>query len=143
MVIATQNPVMSLKADILPESQLDRFLLRIPMGYPSREFELQVLASHRDGEPVDTLQPAINGQQVIELQESVRRVAVDAALNSYLLDIVLATRKCEELHVGASTRGALALYRAAQAAASSRRAEPTSCPDDIKTLRLCRCWPIA
>src|SRR5208283_763428 len=109
MVIATQNPVEFEGTYPLPESQLDRFLLRIPMGYPSREVELQVLTSHRDGEPVDSLQAALDGRQVVELQEAVRRVEVDATLNCYLLDIVLATRKCEELHVGASTRGALAL----------------------------------
>ncbi len=133
MVIATQNPVEFEGTYPLPESQLDRFLLRIPMGYPSREVELQVLLNHRDGEPVDTLQPAIDGREVIELQAAVRKVAVDAALNGYLLEIVLATRKCEELHVGASTRGALALYRAAQAAALIAGREYVV-PDDIKTL---------
>ena len=133
MVIATQNPVEFEGTYPLPESQLDRFLLRIPMGYPAREVELQVLASHRDGEPVDSLQPAIDCGEVIELQEAVRQVAVDAALNGYLLEIVLATRTCQELHVGASTRGALALYRAAQAAALV--AERTFVvPDDIKRL---------
>ena len=133
MVIATQNPVEFEGTYPLPESQLDRFLLRIPMGYPSREVELQVLTSHREGEPVDSLQAALDGQQVVELQEAVRRVEVDAALNSYLLDIVLATRKCEELHVGASTRGALALYRAAQSAALIA-ARDYVVPDDIKSL---------
>ena len=133
MVIATQNPVEFEGTYPLPESQLDRFLLRIPMGYPAREVELQVLASHRDGEPVDCLQPAIDCRDVIELQEAVRRVAVDEALNGYLLEIVLATRRCEELHVGASTRGALALYRAAQAAALVA-GRSFVVPDDIKTL---------
>jgi MoxR-like ATPase len=133
MVIATQNPVEFEGTYPLPESQLDRFLLRIPMGYPSREVELQVLASHRDGEPVDSLQAAIDCRDVIELQEAVRGVAVDAALNGYLLEIVLATRRCEELHVGASTRGALALYRAAQAAALVAGRNYVV-PDDIKTL---------
>jgi MoxR-like ATPase len=133
MVIATQNPVEFEGTYPLPESQLDRFLLRIPMGYPAREVELQVLASHRNGEPVDALQPAIDCRDVIELQEVVRRVAVDDALNAYLLEIVLATRKCEELHVGASTRGALALYRAVQAAALVAGRNYVV-PDDIKSL---------
>jgi MoxR-like ATPase len=133
MVIATQNPVEFEGTYPLPESQLDRFLLRIPMGYPSREVELQVLLNHRDGEPVDSLQAAIDCREVIELQQAVRKVTVDAALNGYLLEIVFATRKCEELHVGASTRGALALYRAAQAAALIAGREYVV-PDDIKTL---------
>ena len=133
VIAATQNPVEFEGTYPLPESQLDRFLLRIPMGYPSREVELQVLSSHRNGEPVDSLQPAIDCREVIELQEAVRKVAVDTALNGYLLEIVLATRKCEELHVGASTRGALALYRAAQAAALIAGREYVV-PDDIKTL---------
>ncbi len=133
MVIATQNPVEFEGTYPLPESQLDRFLLRIPMGYPSREVELQVLTSHRDGEPVDSLQAALDCRQVIELQDAVRRVEVDATLNGYLLDIVLATRRCEELHVGASTRGALALYRAAQSAALIAGREYVV-PDDIKNL---------
>ncbi len=133
MVIATQNPVEFEGTYPLPESQLDRFLLRIPMGYPSREVELEVLTSHRDGEPVDTLQPCLDCRQVAELQDAVRRVVVDASLNGYLLDLVLATRKCEELHVGASTRGALALYRAAQAAALAAGRNYVV-PDDIKTL---------
>jgi MoxR-like ATPase len=133
MVIATQNPVEFEGTYPLPESQLDRFLLRIPMGYPAREIELQVLASHRDGEPVDSLRPAIDCREVIELQETVRKVAVDAALNDYLLEIVLATRRCDELHVGASTRGALALYRAAQAAALVAGRNYVV-PDEIKSL---------
>jgi MoxR-like ATPase len=103
------------------------------MGYPAREFELQVLTSHRHGEPVDSLQAALDTRQVVELQEAVRQVTVEETLNSYLLDIVLATRNCEELHVGASTRGALALYRAAQSAALIAGREFVV-PDDIKSL---------
>ncbi len=133
MVVATQNPVEFEGTYPLPESQLDRFLLRIPMGYPSREVELQVLASHREGEPVDSLQAVLECRQVVELQEAVRRVRIDDALNGYLLDIVLATRTCDELHVGASTRGALALYRAAQAAALIAGRDYVV-PDDIKSL---------
>jgi MoxR-like ATPase len=133
MVIATQNPIEFEGTYPLPESQLDRFLLRIPMGYPSRETELQVLTSHREGEPVDSLQAVLDCQQIVELQEAVRRVKVEDSMNGYLLDIVTATRQCEELHVGVSTRGALALYRAAQAAALVAGRDYVV-PDDIKTL---------
>jgi len=117
MVIATQNPVEFEGTYPLPESQLDRFLMRSAMGYPSREVEMQVLVSHRQGEPVDDLQPVLDGPQVVALQEAVRGVEVEESIHGYLLDIVQATRDCAELHVGASTRGALSLYRAAQAAA--------------------------
>ena len=104
MVIATQNPFEFEGTYPLPESQLDRFLMRISIGYPGREDELQVLTSHRSGEPVDSLAPAIDSEQVRMLQESVRQVAVDEAIQSYLLSIVHATRRCDELQVGASTR---------------------------------------
>ena len=133
MVIATQNPVEFEGTYPLPESQLDRFLLRIPLGYPKRDVELQVLTSHREGEPVDSLAPALDCDQVAALQAAVRQVAFEDSINQYVLDIVEATRRCDELHVGVSTRGALALYRAAQAAAlvSGRR---FVVPDDVKRL---------
>jgi MoxR-like ATPase len=133
MVIATQNPAEFEGTYPLPESQLDRFLLRIPVGYPTREMELQVLTSHREGEPVDTLEPVLACDQIAELQTAVRHVAVEEAINHYVLDIVQATRECDDLHVGVSPRGALALYRASQAAAivSGRR---YVVPDDVKKL---------
>jgi len=133
MVIATQNPVEFEGTYPLPESQLDRFLLRIPLGYPRREVELQVLNSHRGGEPVDSLAPVLSCVQVVELQEAVRRVAVDDSINTYLLDIVESTRTCDDLQVGVSTRGALAFYRGVQAAAFvAGRAYVV--PDDVKQL---------
>ncbi len=133
MVIATQNPFEFEGTYPLPESQLDRFLLRIAVGYPDREDELQVLASHRIGEPVDKLQHVVDGQQVIALQQAVRQVKMDDSINSYLLDIVDATRQCEELRVGVSTRGALCLYRASQALALVENRDFVI-PDDIKRL---------
>ncbi|MFZ1936039.1 MAG: AAA family ATPase [Thermoguttaceae bacterium] len=133
MVIATQNPVEFEGTYPLPESQLDRFLLRIPLGYPERGVELQVLTSHREGEPVDSLAPVLDCEQVSALQAAVRQVTIEDSINQYVLDIVEATRRCDELHVGVSTRGALALYRAAQAAAlvAGRR---FAVPDDVKQL---------
>lgn len=133
MVIATQNPVEFEGTYPLPESQLDRFLLRLPVGYLERDVELQVLTSHRRGEPVDTLEPVLGCEQVIALQEAVRQVEVEDSINCYLLDIVEATRSCDDLYVGTSIRGTLALYRAAQAAAliAGRR---YVVPDDVKQL---------
>ena len=133
MVIATQNPLEFEGTYPLPESQLDRFLLRISVGYPDREHELEVLSSHREGEPVDRLEPVLSGEQIIELQEAVRRVKVDSSIDAYLLDIVHATRNSDDLHVGASIRGALSLYRASQAAALVEGRDFVV-PDDVKRL---------
>ncbi|NQU23846.1 MAG: MoxR family ATPase [Candidatus Nealsonbacteria bacterium] len=133
MVVATQNPVEFEGTYPLPESQLDRFLLRIAVGYPDRQSELNVLKSHRDGEPVDTLQPALTCQQVAALQQSVRQVAVEDSINDYLMDVIEATRRCDDLRVGTSTRGALALYRACQASALIAGRQYVV-PDDVKQL---------
>jgi MoxR-like ATPase len=133
MVIATQNPIEFEGTYPLPESQLDRFLLRISVGYLQREVEQEVLTSHRNGEPVDRLEPALSCDQVVALQEAVRRVAVEDSINGYLLDIVEATRRCHELHVGSSIRGSLVLYRAAQAAALVAGRQYVV-PDDVKRL---------
>ena len=133
IVLATQNPYEFEGTYVLPESQLDRFMLRLRMGYPIRSEERKVLASHRDGEPVETLGAVLTAEEVLQLQRGVRMVQVDDAITDYLLDIVHATRRSEDLHVGVSTRGALTLYRAAQSLAlvSGRY---YVVPDDIKTL---------
>ena len=133
MVIATQNPLEFEGTYPLPESQLDRFLLRISVGYPDRAHELDVLTTHREGEPVERLEPALSGEQVVALQEAVRRVTVEESINGYLLDIAQATRDSEDLHVGASTRAALSLYRASQAAALVEGRDYVV-PDDVKCL---------
>ena len=122
MVIATQNPYEFEGTYPLPESQLDRFLMRISIGYPRREDEIQVLTSHRTGEPVDKLAAVLNGQQIIDLQQAVRNVKMEASLHEYLLDIVHATRESGELQVGASTRGALCLDRKSTRLNSSHHA---------------------
>jgi MoxR-like ATPase len=133
IVLATQNPYEFEGTYVLPESQLDRFMIRLKMGYPVRSEERRVLSSHRSGEPVESLRPVVTGDDVQALQRAVRAVRVDDAIAEYLLDIVHATRKAEELHVGVSTRGALTLYRASQSLAmvSGRDYVVT---DDVKTL---------
>jgi MoxR-like ATPase len=133
MVIATQNPFEFEGTYPLPESQLDRFLLRIALGYPDREDELAILNSHRLGEPVEELQPVLDGAQIMELQRAVREVAVSDPVQEYLLDVIHSTRQCDELHVGASTRAALDLYRASQALALVENRDFVV-PDDIKRL---------
>lgn len=133
MVIATQNPFEFEGTYPLPESQLDRFLMRIAVGYPDRDDELQVLSTHRVGEPIENLQHVLDAAQVNSLQQAVRRVTMDESINGYLLDIVEATRKCEDLRVGVSTRGALCLYRASQALALVENRDFVI-PDDVKRL---------
>ena len=133
LVIATQNPLEFEGTYPLPESQLDRFLLRISLGYPGREHELEVLRSHRDGEPVERLAPVLTTDEIARLQARVRQIRVDESIDGYLLDVVHATRGCEDLHVGVSTRGALALYRACQALALIEGRDYVV-PDDVQRL---------
>ncbi len=135
MVVATQNPFEFEGTYPLPESQLDRFLFRISLGYPDRDEEKRVLVSHRENNPVDILDSVITAEQVTDLQQAVRNVAVDDSIYDYLLDIVTATRESEELHVGVSTRGALSLYRASQSLALIRGRDFVV-PDDVKELTI-------
>lgn len=133
MVIATQNPFEFEGTYPLPESQLDRFLVRISMGYPNREDERRVLESHRRQDPIESLAPVLSTSDVTEMQAAVRKIEIDSSINDYLLDIVHATRQSDELRVGVSTRGALSFSRAAQAmAAVSGRTYVI--PDDVKAL---------
>lgn len=133
LVLATQNPFEFEGTYPLPESQLDRFLMRMAVGYPDRSAERDILQQHRGGEPVDALQPVIGSAEVLALQAKAREVRVDPALGDYVLDLVEATRKHPEVTLGASTRAGLALYRATQAAALIDGRDYTV-PDDVKQL---------
>lgn len=133
LVIATQNPFEFEGTYALPESQLDRFLLRSSLGYPNRESERQLLDSHRHGEPVNTLDSVVTCDEVIAIQQAVRDVRVEGSVADYLLDIVHSTRECPELHVGVSTRGGLSHYRAAQAMAFIEGRDYVI-PEDVKRL---------
>jgi MoxR-like ATPase len=133
LVVATQNPHEFEGTYPLPESQLDRFLLRLKVGYPSREAERDILTQHRAGEPVEKLEPVLQPADVIALQEYVRSVRVDPAISEYILDLINETRKHAELALGASTRGALALYRAVQGYAVTAGRD-YAVPDDVKAL---------
>jgi MoxR-like ATPase len=133
MVLATQNPIEHHGTYPLPESQLDRFMLRLRVGYPSLQDEKQILRDREHADPLDDLIPVMSGEEVVELQRSVSAVAVDDALVEYLMSIVAATRDSEMLDLGVSPRGSLALFRAAQALALTE--ERSYCiPDDIKRL---------
>ncbi len=135
LVIATQNPFEFEGTYLLPESQLDRFLLRITVGYPAREHELALLMSHRDGQPVDRLKPVIDLAKIEQLQSDVRKIRFDDSLANYLLAIVHATRQSSQVQVGASTRATLAYYRAAQSLALVEGRDHVI-PDDIKRLAI-------
>ncbi|MSR53080.1 MAG: MoxR family ATPase [Gemmataceae bacterium] len=132
-VVATQNPYEFEGTYPLPESQLDRFLLRTDMGYPARQAERDLLRQHRDGEPVDRLRPVLHASDITRLQERVREVKVTDAIADYVLDIVEATRVRGDIVLGASTRAAIGLYRAAQAIALLDGRDYVV-PDDVKGL---------
>ncbi|MBI3357645.1 MAG: MoxR family ATPase [Nitrospirae bacterium] len=133
MVIATQNPAEYHGTFPLPESQLDRFLMRLRIGYPSPEEEKKVLDRSQSLHPAEDLQPILTAQDVLDLQAQVDKVLMEESLMEYLLSIVQTTRQSELLSLGVSTRGALALSRAAKAL-SLVRGRTYCLPDDIKEL---------
>ncbi len=133
LVLATQNPYEFEGTYPLPESQLDRFLIRVRLGYPDRVAERRILTGHRAGEPVDQMQPILSTAEVLSLQHATRQIRFEASLGDYLLDIIAATRMSTEIRLGASTRAALGFYRAAQALALIE-GRTYVVPDDIKAL---------
>lgn len=137
LVIATQNPYEFEGTYPLPENQLDRFMVCLEVGYPSRDVEREVLQRHRSGEPTEQLQSVATAEQIMELQRQVSEIRVEDSVAEYMLDIVEATRNHPELSLGASTRGALTLYRAAQAMAMADDRDYVL-PDDVKQL----CVPV-
>ena len=133
IVLSTQNPFEFEGPYPLPESQLDRFLMKIRVGYPSRENELQVLASQARSHPIDTLTPVMSGEQVVAIQQRVREVRVEDSIAEYIISLVTETRRSKSLTIGASPRGSLFLYRAAQALALVEGRDYLV-PDDVKRL---------
>ena len=133
LVIATQNPIENEGTYPLPESQLDRFLLKVSVGYPDRDAELQILASHGDHDLLDDVRPAVTAAQVNGLVAAARPVHIAPALQGYLVDLADATRRHPHVAVGMSPRATLALQRVARARAATRNRTFVT-PDDIKTL---------
>jgi MoxR-like ATPase len=133
LVIATQNPVEHHGTYPLPESQMDRFLIRARMGYPEAAAEREILRSEAGVSRLEDLRPVLTGAEVLEMQQAVKHVRVDESLVTYALEIVRRTRESEFLSLGVSPRGSQALYRAAQAMAFlDGRAYCT--PEDFKPL---------
>ena len=133
MVLATQNPVEYLGTYPLPEAQLDRFTLKISIGYPSPDDESRILTRFKVDNPLASLPPVADGQYILQLQETVKKVYVDESLNHYIVDITDATRKNPDVLLGASPRGSLCLYRASQAWAFYKGRDYVI-PDDIKKM---------
>ena len=133
MVVATQNPAEHHGTYPLPESQLDRFLMRIKMGYPSQETEKEILRNRAADDPIAALEPVADVADVLSMQQAVARVKVDASLHDYALEIVNRTRKTDQLALGVSPRGTLMLQRAAQARAFLEGRD-FCLPDDFKQL---------
>ena len=133
LVLATQNPIEYEGTFPLPEAQLDRFLMRLSLGYPGAGDEIQMLRNLRKQHPIETVQQVADGTELLNLHDSVTDVHVDGSLEQYILAIVQATRTHPDVALGASPRGSLALYKAAQALAALRERDFVI-PDDIKTL---------
>jgi MoxR-like ATPase len=135
LVLATQNPIEHHGTYPLPESQLDRFLMRIRMGYPNRASEKEIMRSHAGRSSADQTEPLLDAADVITIQETVSQVKVDDSLLDYALEIVDRTRQTEQFSLGVSPRGALMLHRAAQAYAHLEGRD-YCLPDDFKRLVL-------
>jgi len=133
VVIATQNPIEHHGTYPLPESQLDRFLMRVRMGYPDEEHEKEILRTQRLSHPIDDVEPVLTAEEVMEIQADVRSVQVEPSLSDYLVRLAAATRRSADLSLGVSPRGTLLLQRAAQAhALISGRSYLV--PDDVKAV---------
>jgi MoxR-like ATPase len=135
LVLATQNPYEFEGTYPLPESQLDRFLLRLAIGYPSAEQERDVLEAQQHSHPLESLGPVVTAEQVSELQAATRAVSVDGSILDYIVAISGASRTAPEMSVGVSPRGSLALRRAAQGLALVRGRDYVI-PDDVKELAI-------
>jgi MoxR-like ATPase len=135
LVLATQNPAEHFGTYPLPESQMDRFLLRIQIGYPGRAVEKEILRDRSAADPVAELSPVIDHATLIKVQDGVERVAVDEAILDYAMAVIEETRRHPQIAVGVSTRGAIGWYRAAQAAALLD-GRGYCVPDDVKGMAI-------
>ncbi|MEE9198992.1 MAG: MoxR family ATPase [Dehalococcoidia bacterium] len=133
LVMATQNPIEYEGTFTLPEAQLDRFMLRISLGYPSAAHEISIVESQQYAHPIEKLSPVTSPEEIVTLQEAVKGIYVDRLIKRYIVAIVEATRNYPNIFLGASPRGSLALFRASQARAMLKERDFVL-PDDIKTL---------
>ena len=130
MVLATQNPVGSAGTQLLPSSQLDRFMIRTTMGYPDRQSQVDILRERHHENPLDRLRGVVTCEELLELIESAKQVHIADAVYDYIVDLVDATRSSELVELGVSPRGALALCRMAKAHAFVRGGDFVT-PEDV------------
>jgi MoxR-like ATPase len=133
LLVATQNPIELEGTFPLPEAQLDRFLLRVRMGYPDEDEEERMLDRFNRANPIDSIVPVTEGLDIVQAQENVRRIYVDPVLSNYMVRLTQATRAHDDVELGASPRATLGLYRCSQAFAAIRGREYIT-PDDVKVL---------
>ncbi len=133
IVVATQNPVDHEGTFPLPEAQLDRFLIRLSLGYPTREEEAKLLDRLQGGHPIDELEPVATAAELVACQRAVREVYVDPKVRDYILEVVRGTREHDDVQLGGSPRASLALFRTAQALAAVR-GSTFVLPDDVKKM---------
>ena len=133
MVLATQNPIEYEGTFPLPEAQLDRFLMRIRIGYPSFSNEIDILELQQLRHPIETLLPVITSNEIIEIQELIKNVYVSPAVKRYIVELTRATRDHNDVYLGASPRGSLGLFRVSQAKAATLGRDFVL-PDDVKGL---------
>ncbi len=133
LVLATQNPIELEGTFPLPEAQVDRFLIKLPIGYPTEEEEHAILLRFEREDPLETLKPVTTPDELIGMQRRVQEVRVEESVRGYIVNVVRATRERREIQLGASPRGTLALYKCAQALAAIRGREYVL-PDDVKLL---------
>jgi MoxR-like ATPase len=138
MLVATQNPFEFEGTYYLPENQLDRFIVKISLGYPERSSEHRILTTRPGRNALENLKPVMTAAEVIEMQDQVPAIRMDPSVVDYILDLVDATRHNDDLHLGVSPRGSLALTQAAQAAAVLANRDYVT-PDDVKRLFLPVC----
>ncbi len=132
-VVATLNPVEHHGTYPLPDSQIDRFFMRLEIGYPDREAEKEIIVRQRIVNPSETLRPVLSIEDVLELQRKVREILVDESILDYMLALVKETRSHPAVELGVSPRGSLSLYRSVQALALVE-GRPFTVPDDVKSL---------
>ena len=133
MVLATQNPIEYEGTFPLPEAQLDRFMLRIRLGYPTKDEEMEVLDRQRQVHPIEAIGQVVSVEELLEAQEAIKEIYIDDLVKSYMVDLVRETRQHPDVYLGSSSRGALALYRLGQARAAMFGRDYVL-PDDIKAL---------
>jgi MoxR-like ATPase len=136
LVLATQNPIELEGTFPLPEAQLDRFLMRLKLGYPTKNEDEEILSRYIKENPIEELEPVINAEDVVKIQHSCRQVLITQDIQKYVIDLVHATREQEHIELGASPRAMIGLCRTVQALAAIR-GRPFVIPDDVKYLATC------